>query len=187
MEEKYCRNCGAEMRKGGRFCPNCGYEKKIKAPKDKPCFSVTRKRLLIFMGVLFVGAAGIFFAVNTLSSPKKTTEAPKAQTTAEASIPTVRPTVQPTPSPSVKTTPAAEGLGNYSIQLGAFTESENVDKCLEKAENSGFSNTRVKMVTDSGKRLYRVSIYGFQSMEEANEKLKVIQANGFDDAFVTKN
>lgn len=187
MEEKYCRNCGAEMKKGGCFCPNYGCEKKIKPPKGKSGFSVNRKRLLIFIGALFVGVVGIFFAVNILSSPQKTAEAPKAQTIAEPSTPTVKPTVRPTTSPSVKTTPAAEGLGNYSIQLGAFTESENADKCLEKAENSGFSNTRIKMVTDSGKRLYRVSIYGFQSMEEANQKLKVIQANGFDDAFVTKN
>lgn len=201
MEEKYCRNCGKRLRDDAGFCENCGHKKnndkkeKVNVKQKKNHIAVSRQQLLILVAVLFVGVAGALFALNQINNIQKKHNTGVDQsalndaykTEEKENTPTIKSTVPPTPSPSPKQTQPNESLGNYSIQLGAFSKKENAENCIAKAQNAGFLNLRMQLITRNGRNLYHVIIYGFQDIQAANERLDKVQKSGFDDAFVTKN
>jgi len=86
-------------------------------------------------------------------------------------------TLPPSPSsPPPRQTPA----GKFFVQVGAFSKESNAQGMVVTLKNLGYTATVEKVSS-----LYRVRIYGFSSMEEAQKAVSRLKAQGIE-CFVGK-
>lgn len=111
----YCRECGAALQEGARFCPECGAPVESEAARTVPGVQVEypperqgRAKKPIYKRWWFwvlavIVAVNILRPVGSRSASKSApTEAPAPTLTP---APTPRPTPKPTPAPTPKPTP----------------------------------------------------------------------------------
>ncbi|MGC8777246.1 MAG: SPOR domain-containing protein [Candidatus Caldatribacteriaceae bacterium] len=80
--------------------------------------------------------------------------------------------VSPMPSPSL---PRESPARKFFVQVGAFSRESNAQSMVGTLKNLGYSAT-VERVSS----LYRVRIYGFSSMEEAQRVVNRLKAQGIE-------
>lgn len=77
----------------------------------------------------------------------------------------------PVPPPSPRTTPG----GKFFVQVGAFSKESNAQGMVATLKGLGYSGTIEKVSS-----LYRVRIYGFSSLEEAQKAVNRLKAQGIE-------
>ena len=106
-------------------------------------------------------------AVTPLPSPVASLGEEKPLVSEKPSV-----TVPPSPSPPPpRQTPA----GKFFVQVGAFSKESNAQGMVATLKNLGYVAT-VERVSS----LYRVRIYGFSSMEEAQKAVSRLKAQGIE-------
>lgn len=195
--KKYCSKCGKELRINVCFCPKCGHqinnEKSKNLIKDRVIKEkdvVFKRRLILGIIAAFVILSIVLYIYIIASKPSNNSKSLVNSRSSDIKYGTENPTtVMTTPkvTPTTKAEIESDLAELYNIQLGAFGEKENADKCMSKATISGLSNVRMETTHSGNRTLYCVKVTGFQNKSKAEEKLSEIQASGFSDAFVEKN
>lgn len=89
------------------------------------------------------------------------------------------PTPRATPSLAVSPSPLIRALktasGSFFVQVGAFSKESNAQGMVATLKGLGYSAT-VEQVSS----LYRVRIYGFSSLEEAQKVVSHLKAQGIE-------
>ncbi|MEN3186272.1 MAG: SPOR domain-containing protein [Atribacterota bacterium] len=93
---------------------------------------------------------------------------------------TEQPTTVPSPSFLPQPSPRATPRGTFYVQVGAFSKESNAQGMVATLKGLGYSGTIEKVSS-----LYRVRIYGFSSLEEAQKAVNRLRARGIE-AFVSK-
>jgi len=93
----------------------------------------------------------------------------------------------PNPSDLSKSTgqsylPANYYQGNFTIQIGAFSEWTNAERLREKLARS-YKNVHIKAYFDGNKTFYRVRVGKYSSLEEADMNEEFMIQNGYKNAF----
>uniref|UniRef100_A0A7C4RN71 SPOR domain-containing protein n=1 Tax=Desulfatirhabdium butyrativorans TaxID=340467 RepID=A0A7C4RN71_9BACT len=74
--------------------------------------------------------------------------------------------------------------GNFTVQVGAFSNSANAERLRQRLEQEGYSYAHVVQgIVESG-TVYRVRVTRSTTLEQAQSYEKHFEANGFADAFV---
>jgi len=74
--------------------------------------------------------------------------------------------------------------GNFTVQVGAFSNAANAEKLKQRLEREGYAYVHVVQgVVESG-TIYRVWVTRSTTLEKAQSYEKLFKANGFADAFV---
>ncbi len=72
--------------------------------------------------------------------------------------------------------------GNFTVQIGAFSELENAQKLKQKLGRS-YKKAYIIICYDGHGALYRVRVGRFSTLEQANKHEEFMIQNGFKDAF----
>jgi len=93
----------------------------------------------------------------------------------------------PNPSDITKSTdqsysPSNYYQGNFTIQIGAFSEWTNAERLREKLARS-YKNVHIKAYFDGNATLYRVRVGKYSSLEEADRNEEFMIQNGYKNAF----
>jgi rare lipoprotein A len=78
--------------------------------------------------------------------------------------------------------PASYELGDFTIQVGAFTERENALR-LRASLSRKYSKTTVQVFDQDSQRFYRVRVGQYSRLNEAEAAAERLQENGFPNAF----
>jgi rare lipoprotein A len=73
--------------------------------------------------------------------------------------------------------------GNFTIQVGAFSEWDNAEKLRRKLDQL-YKNAHIKAHSDGFETLYRVRVGRSSTLEQAATYEEIMIKNGFVDAFV---
>jgi rare lipoprotein A len=72
--------------------------------------------------------------------------------------------------------------GNFTVQIGAFSQVENAQRLKQKLDRS-YGNAYITIAYDGHSALYRVRVGRFSTLEQANIHEESMIQNGFKDAF----
>jgi hypothetical protein len=78
--------------------------------------------------------------------------------------------------------PAEPGVGDFSIQLGAF---RSLDRARDLAQRIGETGYQARLVRTPGTELARVRVGRFSSREEAEALARTLEGLGFDHTIVS--
>ena len=78
--------------------------------------------------------------------------------------------------------PASYDLGDFTIQVGAFTERENALR-LRASLSRKYRNAAVRVFDQGSQRFYRVRVGQYSRLTEAEAAAERLQENGFPNAF----
>jgi rare lipoprotein A len=78
--------------------------------------------------------------------------------------------------------PVSYDLGDFTIQVGAFTERENALR-LRASLSREYSKTTVQVFDQDSQRFYRVRVGQYSRLNEAEAAAERLQENGFPNAF----
>jgi rare lipoprotein A len=78
--------------------------------------------------------------------------------------------------------PASYELGDFTIQVGAFTERENALR-LHASLSRKYLKATVKVFDQGSKRFYRVRVGQYSRLNEAEAAAERLQEKGFPNAF----
>ncbi|MEW5909766.1 MAG: SPOR domain-containing protein, partial [Thermodesulfobacteriota bacterium] len=73
--------------------------------------------------------------------------------------------------------------GNFTIQIGAFSEKSNAEKLIQRLSQT-YKNVHMVSYHDGNKIIYRVRVGEAHTLEKAVEYETHMIRNGFPDAFV---
>ncbi len=73
--------------------------------------------------------------------------------------------------------------GNFTFQVGAFTELANAQRLVEKLDPS-YQNAHMTTFQDGGRLFYRVRVGHTNDLAEAEKYEKTLEADGFPGAFI---
>lgn len=72
--------------------------------------------------------------------------------------------------------------GNFTVQIGAFSQWENAENLKKKLARS-YKNAHITAYYDGNKTLYRVRVGQCSTLEEADQYEELMIKNGFENAF----
>ncbi|MEW6260533.1 MAG: septal ring lytic transglycosylase RlpA family protein [Thermodesulfobacteriota bacterium] len=75
-------------------------------------------------------------------------------------------------------------MGNFTVQVGAFTYPANAEKLKQRLEREGYPHVHVVQGLAESGTVYRVRVTRSTTLEQAQSYEKHFEANGFADAFV---
>ena len=78
--------------------------------------------------------------------------------------------------------PANYYQGDFTIQIGAFSEWTNAERLREKLARS-YNNVHIKAFFDGNATFYRVRVGKYSSLEEADRNEEFMIQNGYKNAF----
>lgn len=73
--------------------------------------------------------------------------------------------------------------GNFTFQVGAFTEQANAQRLVEKLDQS-YQNAHMTTFEDGGRFFYRVRVGHTSDLSEAEKYEKLLEESGFPGAFI---
>lgn len=79
-------------------------------------------------------------------------------------------------------TPSNYYQGNFTVQIGAFSEWINAEKLRKKLARS-YENVHITAYFDGNDTFYRVRAGKYSSLEEADRKEEFMIQNGYENAF----
>ena len=82
--------------------------------------------------------------------------------------------------------PASYELGDFTIQVGAFTERENALR-LRASLSRKYRNATVRVFDQGSQRFYRVRVGQYSRLNQAEAAAERLQENGFPNAFAVAN
>lgn len=82
--------------------------------------------------------------------------------------------------------PASYELGDFTIQVGAFTERENALR-LHASLSRKYRKATVRIFDQGSQRFYRVRVGQYSHLHEAEAAAERLQAKGFPNAFAVAN
>jgi cell division protein FtsN len=131
-------------------------------------------------------------------APAAVTGEPPATDTADATTeaPVVAAAREPEPAPAVATSPpppaatpprpapapAATG-GDWTVQLGSFSEEANARRVAQRSGTFGYK-AEVSTIKRGGRTLYRVRVGSARSRAEAEATVSALKAHGVDASVV---
>lgn len=127
-------------------------------------------------------------AVVTTEPVKDTTAAPsqpeaQAETTlAAAAVPAERPPPAAATAPKPEQQPKVQG--DWTVQLGSFSEEANAKRLAQRAGTFGYK-AEVSSVRNSGKTLYRVRVGPQATRAAADAAASALKAHGVDARVVS--
>lgn len=74
--------------------------------------------------------------------------------------------------------------GNFTVQVGAFSNAANAERLRQRLEREGYSHVHVVQGAVESGTVYRVRVTRSTTLEQAQAHEKQVKANGFTDAFV---
>lgn len=74
--------------------------------------------------------------------------------------------------------------GNFTVQVGAFSNAANAERLRQRLEREGYSHVHVVQGAVESVTVYRVRVTRSTTLEQAQAYEKQVKANGFADAFV---
>lgn len=111
---------------------------------------------------------------SLLASPSPVTiPRPEEQPTAPPKF--EQPVTAPSPSPVLPPSPRATPEGKFFVQVGAFSKESNAQGMVATLKVLGYSGT-IERVSS----FYRVRIYGFSSLEEAQKAVNRLKTQGIE-------
>lgn len=85
------------------------------------------------------------------------------------------------PSPSQDSTDYYSG--NFTIQVGAFSERGNAERLLKKLDQT-YKNAHISPFNNGNETFYRMRVGQCSTLEEATKYEEILIQNGFKDAFI---
>jgi rare lipoprotein A len=82
--------------------------------------------------------------------------------------------------------PASYELGDFTIQVGAFTKRENALR-LRASLSRKYSKATVQVFDQDSQRFYRVRVGQYSRLNEAEVAEERLQKDGFPNAFAVAN
>ncbi len=107
-------------------------------------------------------------AENITSASEPTPVAPSPEDAPKAS---------PPPAPQIATNPNDAKATRFLIQVGVFSDAENVKKLQAKISEAGFSSRTAKLMTAKGEKI-RLRVGSFVTRDAAAVALKKLEAHG---------
>ena len=137
-------------------------------------------------------------AVQPLVAEPARHEAPPAESTAETpsapseapAVAAVRPEPERTapaasppataPKPPPKPAPAAAATGDWTVQLGSFSEEANARRLAQRVGHVRLQGRGLELSKSDGRTLYRVRVGPARSRAEADATASALKAHGVD-------
>jgi len=128
------------------------------------------------------------------AEPLEAANPPPVQTASEVEAPAVAavrpeperaPVVATSPPPPAATPPkpAAAANGDWTVQLGSFSDEANARRLAERSSTFGYK-AEVSSYRSGSRTLYRVRVGPAQSRAEADATASALKAHGINDARV---
>jgi DedD protein len=121
-------------------------------------------------------------APAAVAEPPVAKPAPAAKTQSPAPVESVA----PAPTKPVSRTTAATPKGDWTVQLGSFSEEANARRLAEKVSTFGHKPT-VSSYRASGKTLYRVRVGAYDVKGQAEATASALSAHGLTAKVVPAN
>ena len=120
-------------------------------------------------------------AESTAATPSAESEAPAVAAVRpepERAAPAASPPAT-APKPPPKPAPAAAATGDWTVQLGSFSEEANARRLAQRVSTFGYK-AEVASLKSDGRTLYRVRVGPARSRAEADATASALKAHGVD-------
>lgn len=93
------------------------------------------------------------------------------------------PAAQPSAGQTPQYTPLDYYSGNFTFQVGAFTEKANAERLIQKLDQR-YKNVHMTTFYDGSRTFYRVRVGRSTDLEEAVSYEKLLEQSGFPETFI---